>query len=77
MGRTLLNYWLMLNDHPPLIVYDEDKQDYYKALQQYDEDEVLEPLVTFFQRETVQTWQRALEMDQGQRQQRKGFMEFL
>ena len=77
MGRTLLNYWLMLNDHPPLIVYDEDKQDYYKALQQYDEEEVLEPLVTFFQQETVQTWQRALEMDQGQRQERKGFMEFL
>ena len=67
----------MLNDHPPLIVYDEDKQDYYKALQQYDEDEVLEPLVTFLQQETVQTWQRALEMDQGQRQERKGFMEFL
>ena len=67
----------MLNDHPPLIVYDEDKQDYYKALQQYDEEEVLEPLVTFFQQETVQTWQRALEMDQGQRQERKGFMEFL
>ena len=39
VGRTLLNYWLMLNDHPPLIVYDEDKQDYYKALQQYDEEE--------------------------------------
>ena len=77
VGRTLLNYWLMLNDHPPLIVYDEDKQDYYKALQQYDEEEVLEPLVTFFQQETVQTWQRALEMDQGQRQERKGFMEFL
>ena len=77
VGRTLLNYWLMLNDHPPLIVYDEDKQDYYKALQQYDEEEILEPLVTFFQRETVQTWQRALEMDQGQRQQRKGFIEFL
>ena len=67
----------MLNDHPPLIVYDEDKQDYYKALQQYDEEEVLEPLVTFFQQETVQTWQRVLEMDQGQRQERKGFMEFL
>ncbi len=77
VGRTLLNYWLMLNDHPPLIVYDEDKQDYYKALQQYDEEEVLEPLVTFFQQETVQTWQRVLEMDQGQRQERKGFMEFI
>lgn len=77
VGRTLLNYWLMLNDHPPLIVYNEDKQDYYKALQKFDEEEVLEPLVSFFRRETVQTWQRALEMDQGQEQKRKSFMELL
>lgn len=77
VGRTLLNYWLMLNDHPPLIVYDEDKQDYYSALRQYDEQEVLMPLVEFFQKETALTWQRALELSQGQTQKRKGLMELL
>jgi Fic family protein len=25
VGRTLLNYWLMNHDHPPVIIYDEDK----------------------------------------------------
>lgn len=77
VGRTLLNYWLMLNDHPPLIVYDDDKQDYYDALQQYDEQEILMPLVEFFQKETVLTWKRSLELLQGGTQKRKGFMELL
>ena len=77
VGRTLLNYWLMLNDHPPLIIYDEDKQDYFDALQRYDEDEVLEPLVDFLQKETIKTWQKTLERNQGHIQKRKGFMELL
>ena len=77
VGRTLLNYWLMLNDHPPLIVYDKDKKDYYRALQKYDEEELLEPLVAFFQRETIQTWRQAMETNQGQVQKRKGLKELL
>lgn len=77
VGRTLLNYWLMLNNHPPLIIYDEDKQDYYDALRRYDEDEVLEPLVDFLQKETAKTWQKALERNQGHTQKRKGFTELL
>ena len=77
VGRTLLNYWLMLNDHPPLIIYDEDKQDYFDALQRYDEDEMLEPLVDFLQKEIIKTWQKALERNQGHTQKRKGFTELL
>lgn len=26
VGRTLLNYWLMINDYPPMIIYEEDKR---------------------------------------------------
>lgn len=77
VGRTLLNYWLMLNDHPPLIVYEEDKQAYYDALQRYDEEEILEPLIEFLRTETAQTWQKALELSEGQTHKRKGLMELL
>ena len=28
VGRTLLNYYLMLRDHPPTIIYDADKAAY-------------------------------------------------
>lgn len=58
VGRTLLNYYLLTNDYPPLIVYEEDKIEYYKALQQYDELEELDDLYQFLKFETVKTWQK-------------------
>ena len=32
VGRTLLNYYLMTHDYPPMILYSEDKRTYYMAL---------------------------------------------
>lgn len=60
VGRTLLNYWLMINDHPPVIIYDEDKSAYYEALKCFDEWEDLAPLVTFLEEQTVKTWAYAM-----------------
>lgn len=77
VGRTLLNYWLMINDHPPLIVYDEDKRVYYDALRAYDETEGLSPLADFLMEQTAKTWRRALELDQGQRPERRGLSDFI
>lgn len=71
VGRTLLNYLLMTRDHPPLIVYDEDKRDYYAALEQYDRNEDYQPMYAFLKRETIRTWQKALARDR-QRTQREG-----
>lgn len=45
----------MLHEHPPLIVYDEDKGLYYECLQKYDEAEDLNPLTQFLQYETEKT----------------------
>ena len=59
VGRTLLNYWLMINDYPPTIVYEEDRRAYYDALQAYDEQEDLAPLVHFLEAQTVKTWSRS------------------
>lgn len=61
VGRTLLNYFLMINDHPPLIVYDEDKGLYYECLNKYDAEEELYPLYEFFRYETGKTWSKAAE----------------
>lgn len=62
VGRTLLNYWLMINDYPPMIIYKEDKRRYYDALQQYDEHETIEHLVAFFKEQTVKTWTRSMRL---------------
>ena len=60
VGRTMMNYWLMINNHPPLVVHEEHRRDYYAALQHYDETEDLAPLISFLQAETVQTWSRQM-----------------
>ena len=61
VGRTLLNYWLMINDYPPTIVYEEDRRAYYDALQAYDEQEDLTPLVQFLEAQTIKTWSRNMD----------------
>ena len=71
VGRTLLNYLLMTRDHPPLIVYDEDKRNYYAALEEYDRNEDYQPMYAFLKRETIRTWEKALARDR-QRTQREG-----
>ena len=62
VGRTLLNYWLMINDYPPMIIYEEDKKAYFDALQQYDEQESLDALVRFLEAQTVKTWARVMKL---------------
>lgn len=71
VGRTLLNYLLMTRDHPPLIVYDEDKRDYYAALEQYDRNEDYQPMYAFLKKETIRTWEKALERDRQRTQREK------
>jgi len=76
VGRTLLNYYLMINDHPPLVIYDEDKALYYECLQKYDESEEINPLYEFLKYETEKTWDRTLEMHYGIKKQHKGLEQF-
>ena len=71
VGRTLLNYLLMTRDHPPLIVYDEDKRDYYAALEQYDRNEDYQPMYAFLKKDTIRTWEKALERDRQRTQREK------
>ena len=73
VGRTLLNYWLMINDYPPTIIYEEDKRRYYAALQEYDEEETITPLVAFLEEQTVKTWERVMRLAEAPVQKRRGF----
>ena len=77
VGRTLLNYWLMINHYPPLVIYEEDRRAYYDALQTYDEQEDLVPLVTFLEDQTVKTWSRFLKPPAGNAPPRKGLNFFM
>ena len=61
VGRTLMNYFLMIHNHPPLTVYDENRTEYYAALEQFDATEDIEPLFNFFVCQLEKTWEKALE----------------
>ena len=76
VGRTLMNYYLMTHNHPPLIVYDEDKRIYHECLQKYDETEELNPLYEFLKYETEKTWENALALADGIKLERKGLSDF-
>lgn len=47
VGRTLMNYFLMLHHYPPLIVFNNTKQKYYGALDYYDHTGDIKEFVTY------------------------------
>jgi Fic family protein len=59
-GRILLNYFLILNNHPPLTVYDEDRTSYYQALGAFDSKQEVELLRSFLEQQTIKTWEKTL-----------------
>ena len=77
VGRMLLNYYLMINNHPPLIIYDEDKPEYYKALQKYDESEEISLLFEFLRQQCVKTWAKTLGLSGDNTNARKGLSDFI
>lgn len=57
VGRILMNYYLMIHDYPPIIVYNAHKDIYYKALGHYDETGDVKPFVDYMKEEMVSTWE--------------------
>ena len=60
VGRTLLNYFLMTHGHPPIVIHDEDKADYYAALERYDVGEELQPMADLLRGQLERTWEKTL-----------------
>lgn len=60
VGRTLTNYYLLINREPPLVVFDEDKTLYYECLEKYDREENIDSLYEFFKYQTEKTWEKTL-----------------
>ena len=67
VGRTLLNYFLMIHNHPPLIVFEENHRAYYAALQKYDEEDNLNELQEFLARQLEKTWAKQWDLYNGKK----------
>lgn len=60
-GRIVMNYFLVVHDHPPITIYEEDRKGYYEALEVWDREQELDPMILFLKEQTVKTWgKRAL-----------------
>lgn len=59
-GRLAMNYFLVLHDHPPIVIHEEDRKGYYEALEAWDRGQELDPLRQFLQEQTVKTWQKQI-----------------
>jgi Fic family protein len=64
VGRVLMNYFLMIHQYPPTIIFDENKDIYYMALAAFDHTESLEGFRKLIQEQTVKTWTRRLRKKQ-------------
>ena len=55
-GRLLMNYLLVLHDHPIIVIHEEDKKGYMEALEAWDTKQELEPLKEYLKEQAVKTW---------------------
>ena len=62
-GRLAMNYLLILNNHPPIIIHEEDRKDYYTALEAWDERQELESLIIFLKNQTSKTWKKQIQRE--------------
>lgn len=57
VGRTLMNYFLMIHNYPPTIIHEENKDVYYMALAAFDKTEKIDGFIKFIEEQTIKTWE--------------------
>lgn len=66
-GRLSMNYFLILLNHPPIVIYEEDRKTYYEALETWDRTQNLTPLCSFLKEQTSKTWEKQLAREKKQK----------
>ena len=65
VGRLTMNYFLLLHNHPPIVIHEEDRRDYFNALEAWDTMQGLIPMIEFLKDQTVKTWQKQIDRKTG------------
>lgn len=60
-GRLAMNYLLVMLGHPPIVVHEEDRKEYYAALEAWDTKQNLKVMISFLRSQTVKTWRKRVE----------------
>ena len=56
VSRMLLNYMLVRNNLPPIIIFESDKREYYLALEDFNETQEISQMVNFLEDQAYKTW---------------------
>ncbi len=60
-GRLAMNSCLVMNNHPLVIIHEEDRRAYFETLDAWDEKQDVLPLEEFLKAQVVKTWKKSLE----------------
>ena len=60
-GRLAMNYLLVMLGHPPIVVHEEDRKEYYAALEAWDTKQNLKVMISFLRSQTMKTWRKRVE----------------
>ena len=58
-GRLALNYFLLTHDYPPVIIHEQDRNEYFQALESWDNHQELSPMLLFLKSQIIKTWQKS------------------
>ena len=61
VGRLALNYFLLTRHHPPIIIHEEDRREYFQALEQWDREQNISLMIAFLSTQAVKTWSKNIE----------------
>lgn len=61
VGRFAMNYFLVMNNHPPITIHEEDRRGYYTALEAWDTEQKLLPLCDYLKAQTAKTWEKQID----------------
>lgn len=57
-GRLALNYFLLIHDYPPVIIHEQDRKEYFRALEDWDNRQEISSMVDFLKAQTLKTWSK-------------------
>ena len=55
-SRWLTNYILVLNGHPPVLFTQDSRAQYFKALEQFDKEELYDPMLYYLKEQAIASW---------------------
>ena len=59
-GRLIMNYFLVIRNHPSIVIYAEDRKGYYNAPESWDSEQKLDLLCDFLKQQTEKAWEKQI-----------------